>query len=134
MRLLRSNFDSILTPVQKGAFEGIRKVCAGFLGNHRADNYKEIIRDMMTNFKDMGVNMSLKIHFLYDHMDYFPENCGAQSDEQGERFHKDIALIEERFKGKNTTHMLGEYCWSICRETDPELHKRKSQRHFFLTK
>lgn len=90
--------------------------------------------DMMSAFKDMGVNMSLKIHFLYNHLDFFPDNCGENSDEQGERFHKDISVIEERFKGKDGTHMLGEYCWSICRETDPEHHKRKSRRLFFLTK
>jgi hypothetical protein len=30
--------------------------------------------------------MSLKIHFLYSHLSFFPENLGAVSDKQGERF------------------------------------------------
>ncbi|GBP90238.1 hypothetical protein EVAR_100685_1 [Eumeta japonica] len=30
--------------------------------------------------------MSLKIHFLHSHLDFFPQNLGAVSDEHGERF------------------------------------------------
>ena len=41
--------------------------------------------------------MSLKIHFLHSHWDFFPPNLGAVSDEQGERFHQDIATIEKRY-------------------------------------
>jgi len=29
--------------------------------------------------------MSLKIHFLHSHLDFFPENLGAMSDKHGER-------------------------------------------------
>lgn len=32
--------------------------------------------------------MSLKIHFYNSHLDYFPENIGAGSEDQGERFQK----------------------------------------------
>ena len=32
--------------------------------------------------------MSLKIHFLHSHLDFFPENLGDVSDEHGERFHQ----------------------------------------------
>jgi hypothetical protein len=35
----------------------------------------------------MGVNMPLKIYFLDSHLDFFPENLGSTSDEEGERFH-----------------------------------------------
>ena len=31
--------------------------------------------------------MSLKIHFLHSHLDFFPESCGEVSVEHGERFH-----------------------------------------------
>ena len=30
--------------------------------------------------------MSLKIHFLHSHLDFFPDYCGAVSDEHGEHF------------------------------------------------
>lgn len=35
-------------------------------------------------------NMCIKVHFLYSHLDRFPKNLGAVSDEQGERFHQDL--------------------------------------------
>lgn len=134
MLLESTDFLSKLSPLEKLAFEGFRKVCESFLGNERADNYRQNVAEMLSEFKEMKVHMSLKIYFIYNHLDFFPDNCGDCSDEQGERFHQDIATIEERFKGKDGTHMLGEYCWSICRDTDPDRHKRKSQRQFFLTK
>ena len=34
--------------------------------------------------------MSLKVHFLHSHLDYFPENLGAVSGEMGKIFHEDI--------------------------------------------
>jgi len=46
--------------------------------------------------------MALKIHFLHSHLDFFPENCGVVSDENGERFHQDISSMEKRYQGKGT--------------------------------
>lgn len=81
---------------------------------------------MVRSFGEMGVNMSLKIHFLDSHIDFFPSNLGDFSDEHGERFHQDLATIENRFKGKNTCHMLAEYCWTLCRDTNT-IHKRQQK-------
>ena len=46
-------------------------------------------------YKALECNMSLKNHFLDSHLDFFPENIGAVSDEHGERFHQDIMHIEK---------------------------------------
>ena len=54
----------------------------------------------------MGINVSLKIHLLDAHVECFPENCGAFSDEHGEGFHQDMASMEIRFKGKNIARLL----------------------------
>jgi hypothetical protein len=40
--------------------------------------------------------MSLKMHFLHSNLDSFPVNCGAASDEYGERFHLDISAKKNR--------------------------------------
>jgi len=42
-----------------------------FLGNKKADNYKKIVAEMILTFHAMKVNMSLKIHFLHNHFDFF---------------------------------------------------------------
>lgn len=109
----------------------MKDVIKNFLGSTKDPNYKQIVTRMLNAFRRMKVNMSLKIHFLHDHLEFFPENLGDFSDEHGERFHQDIATIEKRFKGKDARNMLGEYCWYLCRETSSTRHKRKSDSAHF---
>jgi hypothetical protein len=61
--------------------------------------------------------MSLKIHTLYSHLDFFPNNCGMASDEQGERFHQEIATMDKR-----STSMLAKYCWTLIRNAIEQLY------------
>jgi hypothetical protein len=63
--------------------------------------------------------MSLKVHFLNSHLDCFPENLGAVSDEQGERFHQVIKEMETRYQGRWNVNMMGDYCWLLHRG-DPQ--------------
>jgi hypothetical protein len=44
--------------------------------------------------------MSLKIHFLNSHLEFFLKNLDAVSDEQGERFQQDIKEMERRYQGR----------------------------------
>jgi len=39
--------------------------------------------------------MSVKVHFLRSHVNYFPDNLEAMIEEQGESFHQDIKTIEK---------------------------------------
>jgi len=86
-------------------------VVTGFLGNRRADNYKDLLEELLCSYQKMGCNMSVKIHFLSSHLEFFPENCGSVIDEHGERFHQDIAAMEGRYKGKWSPSMRADYCW-----------------------
>lgn len=58
------------------AWEATKDLIQKFLGNNKAANYKEIITKMIDSFEVINVNMSLKIHFLANHVDFFPENLG----------------------------------------------------------
>jgi hypothetical protein len=80
-----------------------------FLGNHKAENYNEIVCDLLTVYKPMGCNMSLKVHFLGSHLDFFPENLGAVSDEHERDFHQAIYNMEKRYQGKWSLSMLADY-------------------------
>ena len=60
--------------------------------------------------------MSLKMYFLFSHLDFFPLNCGVVSDEHGEGFHQDISVMEHRYKGKWSAAILGDYCWMMKRD------------------
>jgi hypothetical protein len=81
-------------------------VTKSFLGNHKAENYHQIVSDLLTAYKAMGCNMSLKVHFLDSHLDFFPENLGAVSDER--HFNQDIYNIEKRYQGKWSLSMLAD--------------------------
>jgi len=70
--------------------------------------------------------MSLKIHFLDSHLDFFPDNLGAVSDEHGERFHQDISALEKGYQGQRSARMLSDYCWMMKRDVPDAKHRRKS--------
>ncbi|UYV80797.1 hypothetical protein LAZ67_19001756 [Cordylochernes scorpioides] len=67
-------------------------------GSVKVENYRDIVNDLLLSYKALGCNMSLKIHFLHSHLDFFPDNLGAVSDEHGERFHQDISSMEKRYQ------------------------------------
>ncbi|GBN39820.1 hypothetical protein AVEN_52319-1 [Araneus ventricosus] len=56
--------------------------------------YKTIVQRMMATYEAQGCKMSLKVHFLHSHIDSFPENLGAYSEEQVERFHQEFCDID----------------------------------------
>lgn len=63
--------------LEKSSWESLTKVTSIFLGNHRSSDYKYIIKELITTYKALGCNKSLKIHFLHSHLDSFTENMGA---------------------------------------------------------
>ena len=75
-------------------------VCRGFFGNTRVPDYQACIEKLLKSYEDMGCRISLKIHFLHSHLNVFPPNLGAVSDEHGERFHQDITKMESNYQGK----------------------------------
>ena len=79
----------------------------------------------MLSYKKLGCNMSLKIHFLDSHLDFFPENLGAVSDEHGERFHQQISAMEKRYQERWSAKMLADYCWTLRRDVPEAKHRRK---------
>jgi hypothetical protein len=58
----------------------------------------------------------LKNSFFEFVLGFFPENLGAVSEEQGERFHQDIKEMGRRCLGRWNVNMMGDYCWALHRE------------------
>ena len=83
--LLRDDtFDRLLRGKEKKAWKAFQSMATEFLGNNKADNYEQLVANLQKSYKMLGCTMSLKIHFLHSHLDFFPFNCGAVSDEHGE--------------------------------------------------
>ena len=110
-------FRDQLDAKEKEAFESIVAFSDGFLGNFRAPNYKQLVKNLKRDFKNLGVLMSVKVHLAIDHTDDFAPNCGGYSDEQGESVHQVLLPFERRFKGHDYASMLSEYAWSLDRDS-----------------
>jgi hypothetical protein len=78
--------------------------------------------------------MSLKLHFLASHLDYFPPNLGAVSEEQGERFHQDLKDVERCYQGRWDVNMMANYCWSIAHDDGLIEHSTTSRTYKFYGK
>ena len=120
------NFEKTLTVKEKRAWQSFKWLCDNFLGNVRYPSFESGVEDLLDAYKEMGCRLSLKMHFLHSHLDFFPENLGAVSDEQGERFHQDIQSMEARYQGFWNEGMMGDYCWMLYRDEPNQLYKRKS--------
>lgn len=124
-------FAHKLNNVERRAWDSFISLCNNFLGNYRSDDYVVVVQEFLTAYAEMGCNMSIKVHYLHSHLDFFPDNLGLFSDEQGERFHKEIQHIEKRFQGKSSVNMISEYCWSLKRDTDDSLYKKGEEISIF---
>ena len=124
-------FPLSMDSLEAGAWSSFCAVVNNFLGNHKAQNYIELVENMLISFSDLGCHMSIKLHYLHSHLDRFPDCLGDVSDEQGEQFHQELRTMEDRYRGCWDTHMMADYCWSIHRECTGASHHKKSQKRGF---
>lgn len=128
-RLIDSEtFPTKLTRIEKKAWTSFVAVVRGFLGNHKVDNYRELVENLVDSYCRMGCRMSLKLHVLHAHLDHFKSNMGDYSEEHGERFHQDIRSFEERYKGQYNENMMGDYIWNLLRHDNMTVFNRQSRR------
>jgi hypothetical protein len=95
-----ATFESTMNTTEKAAWQACRNVVTEYLGNTKDPNYANTVNKILDAFKDLVCNTSLKLHLLHSHLDYFPENLGSLSEEQEERFHKDVKEIDRRHQGR----------------------------------
>ena len=112
--------------------QSFKDVVSNFLGNKKSPNYQTIVEQMLTNFQTLGCRMSVKVHYLHSHLDFFPANLGHMSEEQGERFHQDIKTMETRYQGRWDCSMMADYCRSLKRDclVHNELGRKARKRKF----
>ena len=127
------DFDSCMESNELRAWVSLKSIINNFLGNHRSTEYEAIVSELMLNYKNLGSRMSIKMHFFDSHLDYFPNNCGDYSEEQYERFHQDVSIMKERYKGRVDVNMVADYCWCLMRDEPGAIDKRKSVKKSFIT-
>ena len=104
-----STFDDALSATELSAWGSLKSVITNFLGKNLCEEHKKEVDELLKNFRNLGARMSVKVHFLRSHVDYFPQNCIDLSEEQGDRFHQDIRVMEERYQGRWDVNFLADY-------------------------
>jgi hypothetical protein len=75
--MMDDSFSDTVTEIEEDAWNAFKEVVKKFLGNIKDPLYKETVRNLLDKFKLLGCNISLKLHFLASHLDYFPPNLGS---------------------------------------------------------
>jgi len=58
-------FGKLLQGNEKAAWDSFKFVVKVFMGHRRAQNYEELVNNLLQRYQKLGCNMSLKIHFLH---------------------------------------------------------------------
>jgi hypothetical protein len=77
--------------------------------------------------------MSLQLHFLQSHLDFFPGNTAAFSEEQGEKVPAGHIPNGKRYSREWNSDVLADYCWTLRRETpNRRIQETKDDKKSFL--
>ena len=125
-----TDFEELLNLKELRAWEAFKSVCSGFLGNTRVPDYQACIEKFLKSYEDLGCRMSLKIHFLHSHLNFFPLNLGAVS-EHGERFHEYITKMESNYQGKWNPGMMEEFGVFCLQDVTQEHQAYLLRKHTF---
>ena len=125
-------FEEVVEESERKAWQSFTSLTRNFLSNHQSPDYETIIFELLSNYQKLGARISIKMHFLASHLDFFPSNCGDMSEEQGERFHQDLKTMEHHYQGRWDVSMLADYCWCLKRDASKRVHRRKSLKKAFL--
>ncbi|GFT23537.1 uncharacterized protein TNCV_3510431 [Trichonephila clavipes] len=117
-------------PIRMAFIPGVKNVERQSLETKKDPNYKALVAELLQNYKILACNMSVKVHFLHSHLDYFPEYLGAVSEEQGERFHQDIKEMERIYQGRWNVNIMVDYCRMLRRKNSQEHSRRSTKRSF----
>ena len=126
-----TDFEELLNLKELRAWEAFKSVCSGFLGNQRVPDYQAWIEKLLKSYEDMECRISLKIHFLHSHLNFFPPKLWTVCDEHRERFHQDIKKMESSYQGKWNPGMMWDFCWVLLRDLPEAKYTRSSKKTNF---
>ena len=67
-----AEFGNSMNEVEREAWKAFVLVMKNFLGNNNDKNYTELAANLLTAFRNLGCNMSIKMHDLFSHLGRFP--------------------------------------------------------------
>lgn len=91
-----------------------------FVGSKKSSDYTSIVAKMWENFSKLGMLNEFKLHFLDSHLDRYLDNIGDYSEEQGERFHQDMKVMEQCYQDRWDENVMANFCWMLKTEQTGE--------------
>lgn len=58
-------------------------------------SYPALVDNLIHNFKNLKFRMSIEVHFLYSHLDFFWKKLDAVSGKHEEIFHQDTQIMKK---------------------------------------
>jgi len=83
------DFSTKLNSTERRAWKAFENICRNFLGNAKAENYREYVQELISSHSALGCIMTLKLYFLYSHLDFFPLKTRQPSPTNMTSFHQD---------------------------------------------
>ena len=84
------HFVAAMNTVEDTTWNAFADVIHNFLGNKKADNYREIVEELFFSLQELRSRMSIELHYLLSRLSKFLNNLGGVNEEQVERFYEDI--------------------------------------------
>jgi hypothetical protein len=78
-----------LSEVENAAWQPSNLDTTNFMGNHKPENYPDMVVDLAKSHKAIGCSMSLKVRFLDSHLDLFAEKLESTKSD----FHQGISTM-----------------------------------------
>ena len=66
-----AQLENAMSDTEREAWRAFRDIDNGFLGNKKDPRYKQLVGKLLESYKNLGCRMSLKVHFLPSHLDFF---------------------------------------------------------------
>ena len=123
-----TKFDESMEDNERNAWLSFKSIVTNFLGKQWSPDYERVVNELLQNFQTLDARMSIKMH-----LDYFADNCRDYSEEEGECFHQDVQVMEERYQGRWDVNMLADYCWCLKRDIPSLEHKRVFEKALYST-
>jgi hypothetical protein len=69
-------FDALLKSAEKPVWEVFKVVGGNFHGKHKAPNSRKLVENIPETIRNVGCNMSLKLHLTYSHLNlFYKQHC-----------------------------------------------------------
>ena len=80
--------------------------CRNFLGNEKAENYSDNLKELISSYSAVACNVSLKANFLLAHFDFFLKTWMPSPMNVTKGFRQDISQTGKKYKENGV-----QTCW-----------------------